>query len=352
VRRITWIRTSTVAAAGIAAAAVVVPTLTASAVTSPPKTPNRAAAAAGWLARQLTGANHDHYTITFGSQTFPNFGETADGVLSMDAAGVSHDAADRATSYLEKHVNDYAKGSPTYYPGATAKLILVATAQHVSPHAFGAVDLVKVLRQSEGAGGAAPGEFQQNPGFSGTSYIVSQALPVLALSIAPASAGADAASVSFLVGQQCADGGFMSTIRDDTTTPCTGEDVDSTGYAVQALFAAGAKTAALKGVGWLRRVQHADGGFGSPENSNSTALAVQALIAGHYGVHGAIAWIEKRQLGCAAIASRRGAITFRGTYDSSALLATSQAAAAIARRPLAWIDGAGAHAAAPVLDCG
>ena len=98
-------------------------------------------------------------------------------------------------------------------------------------------------------------------------------------------------------------------------------------------------------------MQHSDGGFGSPANSNSTALATQALIAGHYGVHGAVAWLQRHQVGCSGLPSRRGAITFRGTYDASALLATSQAAAALARRPLAWIDGAGARAAAPILAC-
>ena len=344
------IRTAVAAVAAVVTVAVAVPTLSATA--SAPTTTDRAAAAAGWLARQLRGVNHDHFTITFGSQTFPNYGETADGVLSMDAAGVAHDAANRATSYLAKHVNDYAKGSPTYYPGATAKLILVVAAQHRAVHNFGGVDLIKVLRDSEGAGGAAPGEFQQNPGLSGDSFIVSQALPVLALAIAPNASGPSDASVAFLASQQCPDGGFMSTVRPDPATACTSEEVDSTGYAVQALFAAGAKTDALQGIAWLRRGQHSDGGFGSPANANSTALATQALIAAHYGVNGAVAWLVRHQVGCAGSVSRRGAVTFRGTFDGSALLATSQAAAALARKPLAWIDGTGARAAAPVLACG
>lgn len=350
--RAPWIRTSS-AAIAVVAAAVAAPTLTAHAATSPPRTTNRAAAAAGWLARQLVGTHHNHYTVTFGSQTFVDYGETADGVLSMDAAGVSHDAADRMTAYLANHVNAYAKASPTYYPGSLSKLILVAVAQHKAVHDFGGIDLVQKLRASEGAGDASPGEFQQNPGFPGsTSYIVSQALAVLALSVAPHSPGPDAAAVSFLTGQQCSDGGFMSTIRDTTSTPtCGTEEVDSTGYAVQALLAAGAKSEALKAVSWLRSVQHSNGGFGSPANANSTALAAQALIAAHYSLRGAITWIRQHQLGCSAPVKQRGSIAFEKVADGGDLRATVQATAALAGKPLAWIDETGAKAAAPVLAC-
>ncbi|MDQ1696976.1 MAG: hypothetical protein QOJ03_2329, partial [Frankiaceae bacterium] len=225
---------TTVTAAALAALAA--PSLSAprAGSTQPPTTKDRAAAAAGYLARQLQGAHHDHYSVTFSGQVFPNYGETADGVLSMDAAGVAHNAARRATAYLAKHVNNYAAGSPTYYPGAVAKLMLVAIAQHRSVHSFGGVDLVRKLRQAEGAGDAQPGQFQQNPGFpGGSSYIVSQALPVLALALAPGTPGQPStAAVDFLAGQRCADGGFQSTVRTDTHVACSGEDVDSTGYAV------------------------------------------------------------------------------------------------------------------------
>jgi len=44
-------------------------------------------------------------------------------------------------------------------------------------------------------------------------------------------------------------------------------------------------------------------------------------------------------------------VVFEKKYDGSALLATSQAGAALARKPLAWIDRAGARHAAPVLAC-
>ena len=322
--------------------------------TQPPSTSSPAAAAAGFLARQLQGKHHDHYTLTFGSTVYVNYGETADAILSMDAAGVAQDAAHRATAYLAKHVTRYVGASPTDYPGPLAKLILVAIAQHRHPRSFGGLDLIAALEQTEGAGDAAPGEYQQNPGFpGGTSYVVSQALGVLALAIAPqAPDQPDAAAVSFLAGQQCGDGRFSSTIRIDTQAACDPGDVDSTAYAAQALLAAGDKTAADKALDWLRHNRNSDGGYGSPSNGNSTALAVQALVAGHYSVNRPMRWLRTHQIGCAGKRSRRGAVVFEKKYDGSALLATSQAGAALARKPLAWIDRAGARHAAPVLACG
>jgi hypothetical protein len=348
-------RLATVATATVATvAALAAPSLSAPRARSAatPSTTQPAAAAAGYLARQLQGKHHDHYTITFGKTVYANYGETADAVLSMDAAGVAQGAAQRATSYLAKNVKAYAQGTPTWYPGPLAKLILVALAQHAHPKSFGGVNLISNLVASEGAGGAAPGEYQQNPGYGGTAYVVSQALPVLALAVAPgATHHPDAAAVSFLAEQQCGDGGYQSTVRDDTSTACSGEDVDSTAYAVQALFAAGAKHVAELGVRWLAKHEHKHGGFGSPANANSTALAVQALVVARRSVAAPVKWLEQHQIGCGGKAARRGAVVFEKSYDASALLATSQAGAALARMPLAWIDRDGATKAAPTLAC-
>jgi hypothetical protein len=318
-----------------------------------PRTKLPAAAAAGYLARALAGKHHDHYTSVYGKQLYPNYGETADGVLSMDAAGVAQTAAARATAWLEKEVTHYAVGSPTDYPGASAKLLLVAEAQHVDPASFGGVDLVGAIQATEGAGGAAAGEYQQNPGFpSPTSYLVSQALPVLALAATGQPADQpDAAAVTFLADQQCTDGGFQTKIRTNLAKPCGKEDPDDTGYAVQALIAALSHHAAKKGLAYLVKTEHKNGGFGSPANANSTALALQALVAGHRAFAKPMAWLVDRQVGCSGSRAHRGAVALQKKYDASALLATSQAGAALAGSSLAGIDNAGAHAAAPVLSC-
>lgn len=356
-------RTNRTAAAGVIALAVAL-TVTPSAgsalgaapTTAHRTTDDRAKAAAGYLARSLQGKNHDHYATVYAGTTYPSFGQTADAVLSMDAAGAAQAAAARATDYLAAHVDDYARGTPTYYPGSLAKLILVALAQHRDVHDFGDVDLVDKLVESEGADGAPTGEFQQNPGYPSDSYVISQALPVLALALAAdAPDQPDAAAVSFLIGQQCANGGFASLIRDDTSTDCTSNDVDATGYAVQALLAAGQKVAATRGLDFLAQTRNADGGYGTAageaSNANSTALALQALVAGHRHAGSALRWLRRHQILCGGKAVRIGAVTFQESYDDAALRATSQAGAALAGKPLAWIDRTGSYRAAPTYDC-
>jgi hypothetical protein len=326
-------------------------------------TTNSAAAAAGYLARQLVGKHHDHYTGTFPSGkktiTYVNYGETADAILSMDAAGVAQTAATRATKYLEANVKKYAgKSAGTFAPGPIGKLMLVAEAQHANLHAFGGLDLVAAVRKTEGARGAAAGEYQQNPAGTPVKFdytsTTSQALAMLGLADTATSSGQpDAAAVSFLIAQQCGNGGFPTEILANPKSACSSEpkDVDSTGYAVQALLAAGAHAAAGKAIGWLMSAEHKNGAFGQPGNANSTALAVQALIAAHHNVAKSEAWLASRQVGCSGAAARRGAVALQKKYDSSALLATSQAGAALAGRPLAWIDKFDATGPSPVLSC-
>src|SRR4051812_19600979 len=80
--------------------------------------------AAAWLVAQLSGPNADHYL--FPGTTFADDGNTADGVLALDAAEVAQDAAARMTAWLEGDVANYAGTAPNYYPGSLAKLLLVA----------------------------------------------------------------------------------------------------------------------------------------------------------------------------------------------------------------------------------
>jgi A-macroglobulin TED domain len=356
--------TAIAVSSGVAVASLALPLSAAQGAAAPtaaaPTATSAAGPAAGYLARRLGGKNRDHYTASYVSggktHTYVNYGQTADAVLSMDAAGVAQAAAARATAFLEKEGAGYVVGSPTDYPGAAAKLLLVASAQHVNPTRFGSLNLVTAITDSEGAGDAATGEYQQNPGFPGSSsYIVSQALPIIALSATTYGVGQpDADAVAFLADQQCADGGFQSVIRDTPgTTACGSEDIDSTGYAIQALIAGGDRAAAATALTWLTKQEHANGSFGAPGNANSTALAVQALVLGHRGVSKPGAFLAKLQVGCAGTPASRGAIRFKaGKYDAaSALLATSQAAAALALKPLAWIDRSGARASTPVLSC-
>jgi hypothetical protein len=99
-----------------------------------------------------------------------------------------------------------------------------------------------------------------------------------------------AEAVTWLLDQQCADGGFQA-FRSSTTEPCTpsdpanfvGEDSNSTALASAALTALGELDAAEGALGWLESAQNADGGFpyflGGTSDVNSTAIALLATSA-------------------------------------------------------------------------
>jgi len=95
-----------------------------------------------------------------------------------------------------------------------------------------------------------------------------------------------AQAVSWLAGQQCANGAFAA-YRAEPSAACddrTAVDTNSTAAAVQALAALGGHEAATgKAVTWLKSVQNEDGGWGytpgDPSDANSTSLVVGALAA-------------------------------------------------------------------------
>lgn len=350
-------RAAVTVASGVAVASLVLPTA-ADAAKSTTKDP--AAAAASYLTRQLGGDNNDHFTVKFSGKVYADDGETADGVLSMDASGSAQSAAKRMTKWLESDATTYAGATPNVYPGSAAKLLLVAEAQHVDPETFGGLDLIGAIVGDEGAGGAANGEYQ-NPG--DTTYsasVLNQSLAVLALALAPnqpAQPSSDA--VSFLAGQQCADGGFQVDIRPDTTTDCTAasEDVDTTAYAIQALIAAGSSDGVDDAVTWLTSKQNKDGGWGetpgAKSEANSTAIAIEALIAAKQSAKSASKWLAGQQQLCGAKKSQRGAVVYQGNKfsKSTATRATSQAIVALAGKSLAQVDNADTKKAVLTLRC-
>src|SRR4051794_28457659 len=97
----------------------------------------------------------------------------------------------------------------------------------------------------------------------------------------------DSAAINWLVNQQCPNGGWTA-YRADLSKPCpatdlsafTGEDSNSTALAIQALHALGV-TPKYDAVAFLHSLQDSDGGFpliaGSGTDPNSTALVVQAI---------------------------------------------------------------------------
>ncbi len=348
-----------VAALGLLALLVGAPAAMAAAPTASGTTTDPAKAAAGYLARQLVGG--DHYVFDFDGKT-PDAGLTADGVFGMAAAKASGTALTAATGWLATNAGDYIDAAGAFggpFPGSYAKLALVAEVTGGDPDAFGGLDLLGELTALEcpaaGRADCAPTEtglFKNATKDGGFPNVVTQALAVLALSRSDASADQpDTAAVDFLVGQQCPNGGFPSLIPAAGAT-CV-SDVDGTAFAVQGLVSAGRDGPAGKALNWLQSVRRPDGSFvgnGAP-NANSTAVAVQALLAGGRDAAQSVGWLRARQVGCAGLPAQHGAVTYAGTFDKSALRATTQAAAALAGAPLTTLTSAGAAPDAPVLAC-
>jgi hypothetical protein len=351
-------------ASGVAVASLALASLPATATATTAQPRPAASAAATYLVGQLQGKHHNHYvtTSTFQGKTlrFVAYGESIDAALSLDAAGVAQKAAGRITAYIRRHVSAYAGTKRSgFFPGSIGKILLLAEAQNASVHHFGGTNLVHALTSTEGQGDAKRGEYQQNPAGTPKSQeffsTTSQALAMLGLAdLNNRKSHPDHAAQQFMIDQQCRDGGFPSQLLSHPKAACkAGSDIDSTGYAAQALLATGADAAVDSAIGFLLKSQDKGGGFGAEGgNANSTAIAVEALVATETKLHGAIGWLKGNQVGCSAHVARRGAVNFQHGYDPAAsLLATSQAGVALAHKSLAQIDRSGARKATPGISC-
>jgi hypothetical protein len=328
------------------------------------ETRNRADAAAGWLGRQLDGDSH-LMTVTFNGQQFPDYGLTADVVLALDSAKVGRRAARQATGALRAHVLDYTGGgvATEHYAGAYAKLLLVATAQGADATAFGGgprKDLVAGLRALEcgtparsDCAATDKGRFSDVTQFDDFSNTIGQSLALIGLERAT-QRGASRAAVSYLLGQQCANGGFPETFG---AVPCR-PSVDATGFAVQALTTVGgpaAGAAAAAAGRWLKLKQHDNGSFSGNgvRNANSTALAAQALTAlgRDKAAADARGFLRSLQVLCGGKAAIRGQVRYDRAGTGDPVRATSQAVPALARATLVDIGKDGASRGLPTLAC-
>ncbi|WP_371516767.1 prenyltransferase/squalene oxidase repeat-containing protein [Kitasatospora sp. NBC_01300] len=192
-----------------------------------------------------------------------------------------------------------------------------------------------------------------------------QSLALTALAAAKA-VPADSA-VGWLTEQQCEDGGWPSFRAAGAACDPKTEDSNATAVAVQALVALGGHQEAVdKGVQWLKATQNADGSWpynpGSPGDANSTGLAVNALFAAKADPAGvakagknAFDGLALFQLGCAAPADQRGAFAYQPDPSSGALapnaLASAQASLAAAGGHLPVATTARTDAAPKALAC-
>jgi hypothetical protein len=278
----------------------------------------------------------------FGSGFSPDstVSSTADTVLAIVAV-----EADPATfdqngntpgTYLAANASSAASG------GDLSKLILATVAMGENPREFGGVDSVAKLESLIGTGGRIGSE---------TDTFVSHTLAVLALASVQRPIP-DSAVAHIKAAQQEAGGWAWD------GSAATAADTNTTAFAVQALIAAGEAAdsdAVTLALAYYDGIQNEDGGwpyqnpsdFGTATDANSTAVTIQAIIAAGQDPAGAGWTTEEGNTPVAALAALQnesGAFAWQAAIPDDNLLATVQALPAVAGKafPLATMDVGGA----------
>ena len=219
----------------------------------------RANRALTWMNEQQNG---DGSWSFFGP---PDPGATCDAVLAYAAAGFDPHTVRTTGASAMDYLSATAPSFITKTADSAGKLALAVEAAGGDAHGFGSVDIVDTLintwySPTLGAFGVPTNTYHQ-------------AFAILGLAAANESAAIPVSATQTLIDLQQPDGGWSFDLGFVWTTP------DNTGLALQALAAAGVPpthTAIVSGVAYLRSQQDAMGGWG---NANSTAYAIQGLLA-------------------------------------------------------------------------
>lgn len=291
-----------------------------------------AQAAAHFLAGQLA-AGGDRIQTTYDGTTYDDYGLTIDTILGLDSTGYGATQAGRSTAWIAAHVKDYTTYGTDIYAGPTAKALLLAVTQGKNPESFGGVNLVTTLQGLE----TGTGRFSDKSSYGDNSSTLSQSLAIIAL--AKAGQPVSDAAGTFLVDQQCKDGGFR---LDPGAKDCV-SDPDVTAIAIDAAMSAGghvdANAVSTAGFHYLAGRQGADGGIGgvgptAGANANTTGLAASVFAAGHADEQYAKAasFLTGLQFGCTVPEPLRGAVAYDGASFKSTVDAGAKATVADTQR--------------------
>ncbi len=254
---------------------------------------------------------------------------TAWAAYALAAAGVGPDALRPPTSDVLR-----ARLGSSRAIGDVERTILALRAAGADPRTVGGRDLLAELlarRRHDGSFGG---------------YVSYTSYAILALRASGESREV-ATAARWLARQANRDGGFNVYRRGGPS------NADDTGYAVEALVAAGRRTSATvrHAVAFLRRAQHSDGGWplapGAPTNAQSTAFAAMGLTAARAdpgsvrrpGGHSALAYLR-------ALQAADGSVRYSRTSRQTPVWVTAQALVALAHRALPVLAPVPAQASA------
>ena len=288
----------------------------------------------------------------FGSGFSPDstVGSTADAALAIVAVGGDLASFDQGGNTPLTYLATNAASAAT--SGDLAKLILAAVAAGENPRQLSGLDSVAKLEGTVGADGRIGTE---------TDTFVGHALAILALK--SAQRPIPAVAVEYTKSAQQEDGSWAW----DGSAETPG-DTNSTAFAVQALLAAGEATgsdAVSRALAYYKAIQNDDGGwpyqnpseYGTATDANSTAVTIQAILA--VGQDPASAdWTTEADntpvAALAALQNESGAFAWQAAMPDDNLLATIQALPALAGKafPFASMDVGEAAAPATVPETG
>jgi len=245
---------------------------------------------------------------------------SADAVYAFAAAGVHPDSVVSGNGVSALDYLDSVAAVEVDNPGRAAKLVLALRVAGANPYSVDGVNLVKSIHDA----------FNAETGWYGDSFF-GHTLAVLAL--ASLDESIQNAAIDALLAAQTPEGSWG--FNGDPTAG-TG-DSNSTALAVQALVAVGGDLAATDaGLDYLRTLQNAEDGtisydslsVGDPGgDANSTALAIQAFVAAGEDP----AALEHGDLLAALLTfqNESGAFQFQPAFPDDSLLATAQAVPAL-----------------------
>ena len=283
----------------------------------------------------------------FGSGFSPDstVGSTADVVLAIVAVGGDLASFDQGGNTPLAYLAANASLAST--AGDLAKLILAVVAAGENPRSVGGVDSVARLEGMIGTDGRIGGD---------ADTFFTHILAVVALK--SVQHPIPAAVVDLIESAQQDDGGWAW----DGSAETAG-DTNTTALAVQALIAAGGTAqgdAVTKALAYLKGIQNDDGGwpyqnpsaFGTDTDANSTAVIIQAIVAmgqDPAGTAWTIAAGNTPVSALEALQNESGAFAWQAAVPDDNLLATVQALPALAGKalPFATMDEGQAVASAP-----
>jgi hypothetical protein len=281
-------RRSLLLAAVAVLTALLVPVLGVGSATAVSTTESNAAAA--WLAG-LVGS--DGAAVNPDNDQ-PSLSGTVQVALALATNQSDQDTITRAMGYIGANVETYVVVGGVDNPGRLAYLLLLAKATGADPTNFGTTGTDLVARMEATYGAAEPGLYGAADIYSAA---FNQSLAILGLVAVGATVPSEA--VDWLLAQQCgagtdSEGGwqpYRATVSGSladclASSGGSGADSNTTGLAVQALVATGADGTIGDALDFLASTQTAaapTGGFGysvgSAPDPNSTAIGIQALVA-------------------------------------------------------------------------